>query len=125
DTHYAIKSETIYELTEILLHFVSHTYTNNTLTIAFEDKQLLLSTEVNGTVHITSFVNHSLKLLQSGKTTLTLSRKEHQWKDSIMMFNESILRTKNFEESLETITEGFIHYLPFVSCTMIYYSNTS
>lgn len=124
-THYEIKSETMYELTEALLHFVSHTYTNNILTIPFEDKQLLLSTEVNGTVHITSFVNHSLKLLQSGKTTLTLSRKEQQWKDAIMMFNESILRTKNFEEALETITEGFINYLPFERCAMFSYSTTN
>lgn len=125
NTHYEIKSETMYELTEALLHIVSHNYTNNILTIPFEDKQLLLSTEVNGTVHITSFINHSLKLLQSGKTTLTLSRKEQQWKDAIMMFNESILRARSFDETLETITEGFINYLPFERCAMFSYSKAN
>src|SRR5699024_5521222 len=75
-------------------------------------------------VHITPFINHSLQLLQSGKTTLTMSRKEQQWKDAVIMFNESILRARSFNDALESITEGFVNYLPFERCAIFSYSKT-
>lgn len=123
-THNDIKAQSMYKLTEDLLQFVCHDQTKNILTIPFEDKQLLLSAEVNGTVHITPFINHALQLLQSGKSTLTVSRKEQQWKDAVIMFNESILRARNFNDALETITEGFVNYLPFERCAIFSYSKT-
>lgn len=123
-THQEIKASSIYTLTDDLLHLVPHCHTKNILTIPFEDKHLLLCTEVNGTVHITSFVNHSLQLLQSGKTTLTTSRKEQQWKDAVIMFNESILRAQSYDDALEYITEGFVNYLPFERCAIFSYGKT-
>lgn len=123
-THHHIESETMYGLTEALLDYVSHSHTKNILTVPFEDKQLLLCTEVNGTVHITPFINHSLQLLQSGKTTLTVSRQEQHWKDAVIMFNESIIRARTFNDALETITEGFVNYLPFERCAIFSYSKT-
>lgn len=123
-THDEIKAKSMYKLTEDLLKIVSHNHTKNILTVPFEDKQLLLCTDVNGTVHITPFINHSLQLLQSGKTTLTVSRKGNQWKDAVIMFNESILRTRSFNDALEAITEGFVNYLPFERCAIFSYSKT-
>lgn len=122
--HYKIKAQTIYKLTEDLLEFVPYSHSNQILTIPFEDKYLLLCTKVNTPVHITTFVNHSLQLLQHGKTTLTVSQKEQQWKDAVLMFNESILRARNFNEALESITEGFVNYLPFERCAIFSYSKT-
>lgn len=40
------------------------------------------------------------------------------------MFNESILRARNFNDALETITEGFVNYLPFERCAIFSYSKT-
>jgi len=123
-THYEIKAKTLYKLTEDLLNYVSHSHTKNILTVPFEDKQLLLCTDVDGTVHITPFINHSLQLLQNSKTTLTISLKEQQWKDAVIMFNESILRARTFNDALEAITEGFVNYLPFERCAIFSYSKT-
>src|SRR5699024_4506367 len=81
---------------------------NKLLTIPFEDKQLLLSTEIGGTVQITSFINHALQLLQSGKDALQTSRQKQQWKDAVLMFNESIIRTRTVDDALEAITEVFV-----------------
>lgn len=119
-----IEAETMYGITESLLLYISNNEANNILTIPFEDKQLLLSTEFEGTVHITAFINHALQLLQSGKATLTTSRQEQQWKDAVIMFNESIIRSRTFNDALQTITEGFVNYLPFERCAIFSYSQT-
>src|SRR5699024_11725086 len=95
---------------------------NKLLTIPFEDKQLLLSTEIGGTVQITSFINHALQLLQSGKDALQTSRQKQQWKDAVLKFNESIIRTRTVDDALEDITEGFVNYLPFERSAIFSYS---
>src|SRR5690625_6550004 len=77
-----------------MLNYVPYSRNNKLLTIPFEDKQLLLSTEIGGTVQITSFINHALQLLQSGKDALQTSRQKQQWKDAVLMFNESIIRDR-------------------------------
>src|SRR5699024_3974226 len=116
--------ETMYDLTEKLLNFVSVSSENDILTIPFKDKQLILSTKVNGAIQITAFVNHALQLLQSGKSTLTASQREQKWKDAVIMFNESILPVRTFDDALDTITEGFVNYLPFERCAIFFYSKT-
>jgi len=117
-----LESDTIYGLTEKLLNYVPYSRNNKLLTIPFEDKQLLLSTEIGGTVQITSFINHALQLLQSGKDALQTSRQKQQWKDAVLMFNESIIRTRTFDDALEAITEGFVKYLPFERSAIFSYS---
>src|SRR5699024_9643164 len=107
-----LQSGAIYGSTEDLLNYAPDSRHDKLLTIPFEDKQLLLSTEIGGTVQITSFINHALQLLQSGKDALQTSRQKQQWKDAVLMFNESIIRTRTFDDALEAITEGFVKYLP-------------
>ncbi len=119
-----IEGETMYELTEHLLNFVQTSNKNNILTIPYKDKQLLLSAEVNGTIQITAFINHALQLLQSGKATLAATQREQKWKDAVIMFTESILQVRTFNDALETITEGFVNYLPFERCAIFSYSKT-
>lgn len=117
-----IKAATIFELTEALLKFTPHHHTNDILTVPFEDKYLLICTNTNGSVNFTTFMNHALQLLQSGKSTMSVTHNEQQWKDPVLMFNDSIIRVQNFNEALETITEGFINYLPFKRCAIFSYS---
>src|SRR5699024_3703347 len=76
------------------------------------------------TVNFTTFMNHALQLLQSGKSTLSITQHEQQWKDPVLMFNDSIIRVRNFNDALETITEGFINYLPFKRCAIFSYSKS-
>lgn len=122
--HNEIKEKTIFDLTESLLQFTPYNQTNDILTVPFENKYLLISTDTNGRVNFTTFMNHALQLLQSGKTTLSILENKQKWKDSVLMFNESIIRVQNFNEALETITEGFINYLPFKRCAIFSYSKT-
>lgn len=117
-----VKAETIFELTEVLLKFTSHKHSNDILTVPFEDKYLLICTDKDRTINFTTFMNHALQLLQSGKSSLSIIHQEQQWKDPVLMFNDSIIRARNFNDALETITEGFINYLPFKRCAIFSYS---
>src|SRR5699024_1212694 len=119
-----LAGESMYDLTEKLLSFVSISNENNILTIPFKNKQLIISTKINGAIQITAFVNHALQLLQSGKSTLTTLQNEQKWKDAVMMFNESILPVRTFDDALDTITKGFVNYLPFERCAIFSYSKT-
>lgn len=119
-----LAGESMYDLTEKLLNWVSISNENDILTIPFKDKQLILSTKINGAIQITAFVNHALQLLQSGKSTLIASQREQKWKDAVMMFNESILPVRTFDNALDTITKGFVNYLPFERCAIFSYSKT-
>lgn len=117
-----LKAETIFELTELLLKYTSHDSESDLLTIPFEDRYLLVCTKANRKVNFSSFMNHALQLLQNGKSTLSITQTEQQWKDPVLMFNDSIIRARNFNEALETITEGFVHYLPFKRSAIFSYS---
>src|SRR5699024_7797942 len=117
-----VKERTIFELTEVLLKFASHEHSNDILTIPFEDKYLLICTDTSRTINFTTFMNHALQLLQSGKANLSITQQEQQWKDSVLMLNDSIIRVKNLNDALKTITEGFINYLPFKRCAIFSYS---
>lgn len=120
--HSELKAETIFELTELLLKYTDYDNQNDILTIPFEEKYLLVSTNTNRTINFSSFMNHALQLLQNGKSTLSIKQNEQQWKDPVLMFNDSIIRVRNFNDALETITEGFINYLPFKRCAIFSYS---
>src|SRR5699024_5627567 len=117
-----LESDTIYVLTEKILNYVPYSHNNKLLTIPFEDKQLLLSTYIGGPVRTTQFINYTFQLLQSGKDALQTSRQKQQWKDAVLMFNESIIRTRTFDDALEAITEGFVKYLPFERSAIFSYS---
>lgn len=113
----------IYDLTEQILTYITHSNNKNVLTIPFENITLLLCADREYTHFIIPFINHALQLLQSGKTTLNITRQEQQWKDSVIMFQESLLRARNFEDALKQVTEGFVNYLPFKRCAIFSYSS--
>src|SRR5699024_810544 len=86
-----------------LLNYVPYSRNNKLLTIPFEDKQLLLSTEIGGTVQITSFINHTLQLLQSGKDSLQTSSQKQQWKSAVLMFNQLNIRNRTFDHAVPVV----------------------
>lgn len=43
---------------------------------------------------------------------------EAQWKDAVILFNEWIIRSQNFNESIENICFGFGYFLPFERCAL-------
>ncbi|MBM7714180.1 DNA-binding CsgD family transcriptional regulator [Bacillus thermophilus] len=120
--HVHIAAENIFDVTEQLLRYITHSHDKNVMTIPFENVTLLLCTEKNSTGHIAPFIHHALHLFQSSKTILNIARQEQRWKDSVMMFYESIMQAKSFKEALELVTKGFTDYLPFERCGIFSYS---
>jgi len=45
------------------------------------------------------------------------------WKDAVILFNEWIIRSQNFRESIENICFGFGHFLPFKRCALFKFTN--
>lgn len=45
------------------------------------------------------------------------------WKDAVILFNEWIIRSQNFKESIENICFGFGYFLPFKRCALFKITN--
>lgn len=45
------------------------------------------------------------------------------WKDAVILFNEWIIRSQNFRESIENICFGFGYFLPFKRCALFKFTN--
>src|SRR5699024_5670319 len=63
-----------------------------------------------------------LEIFQKGKKTVNKTKQKQQWKDSVILFHESIMRSQSLDEATENITSGFVHYLPFERCALFSYS---
>ena len=60
-----------------------------------------------------------------GEVMLFQSEKENCsiWKDAVILFNEWIIRSQNFQESVENISFGFGYFLPFERCALFKFTN--
>lgn len=121
-TNIPMEAETIYSMIELLLEHIARSNKEMILPIPFEDKTLLICTEKDQAEHVLPLITYALQLFQSGKTTLKMTRQEQQWKDTVIMFNESIIRARTFNDAVDIITEGFVNYLPFERCALFSYS---
>lgn len=120
----ALKADTIYSLSELLLNQMNQKDRRqfNVLPIPHQDVTLLVCVKHEDTAHIMPFITYSLQIFQNGKDTFKVTKQEQQWKDSVIMFNETILRSHTYNEALENITAGFVNYLPFERCALFSYS---
>lgn len=118
------QANSIYELSEQLLKQMSSKEQSQrtVLPVPYEDKTLLIGVDQQEAAHIIPFITYSLQIYQNGKEILQTKREEQQWKDSVIMFNESIMKAHSFNESVENITSGFVNYLPFERCALFSYS---
>ncbi len=48
---------------------------------------------------------------------------KNAWKDAVILFNEWIIRSQNFRESVENICFGFGYFLPFERCALFRFAN--
>lgn len=119
-----LKANTIYGLSELLLQQMPEIKgkQRTVLPIPYDDGTLLVELDQKDTAHIIPFITYSLQVFQSGENILKTKRQDQQWKDSVIMFNETIMRAHSFNESVENITAGFVNYLPFERCALFSYS---
>lgn len=120
-----LEADTIYSLSEMLLKQMSHDQVRhrNVLPVPYEDGTLLLCINKEDTSHIIPFITYSLQVFKNGRDALKLKRQERQWKDSVIMFNETMIRSSTYENAVENITAGFVNYLPFERCALFSYSD--
>jgi DNA-binding CsgD family transcriptional regulator len=115
---------TIYGLSELLLDQMAYEERRKftVFPIPYEDITILVCVLKEDSTHVVPFISYALQVFQDGKESFTMTKQDQQWKDSVIMFNESIMRSQNFKEAVETITAGFVNYLPFERCALFSYS---
>ena len=121
-----IEANTIYSLTELLLEgkFGHDNRAINVFPIPYEDKTLLICIYSEDAERIVPFVTYALQTFKIGNDMLEKTKYNHDWKDAVMMFNESIIHSNSYGEVIENTTEGLIKYLPFERCALFSYSKT-
>ncbi|HLS09154.1 response regulator transcription factor [Lentibacillus sp.] len=120
----SLKADTLYALSELLLSQMTQQYRKkyNVLPIPHEDVTLLICVHHDDTSHVMPFITYALQMFKNGKDSFEITKQEQQWKDSVIMFNETIMRSNNYNEAIENITAGFVNYLPFERCALFSYS---
>lgn len=117
------RGETIYSLTENILKDESDGDRLNVFSIPHEQFVLLFCTQQENVTDLMQYLNYSLQMLKTGKTSLEAVKQQQQWKDAVILFQDSLIRAKTFDETLKLITEGFINYLPFERCAIFSYTS--
>ncbi|AUJ23295.1 response regulator transcription factor [Virgibacillus dokdonensis] len=117
------KASTFFNLTEELLKSMPYSNNKNTITIPYKYSTLLICIDRKGAGYTIPFINYILQLFENSSRRLKAPRQEQQWKDSVIMFYESIIEAKTFDESVKLVTQGFINYLPFERCGIFSYSS--
>lgn len=119
-----LEADTLYNLSEELLSQMPKTEQgkHTVLPIPYDEGTLLLCTKQESVSHILPFVTYALNVFLNGKESLKMTKQENQWKDSVILFNETIMRSQSFDDAVESITEGFVNYLPFERCALFSYS---
>lgn len=118
----AIMAYSLFELTDLLLVELQQENDHSIMTVPYGDMTLLVCTMKKDTGHIMPFVHHAIQLLENGKQTMEKAIASQRWMDAVLLFNESMIRAHTLEAALETITTGFVHYLPFKRCAIFSYS---
>lgn len=115
--------ETLYILTEkILQNIKGHNEKNYLFSLPYEQKIILFCTRDSNVSELQKYISYMLQRLKNGKQTLQNIRYQDQWKDPVVLFQDSLMKVNTFHEALKTITEGFVHYLPFERSAIFSYS---
>ncbi|WP_176371328.1 response regulator transcription factor [Litchfieldia alkalitelluris] len=119
-----LKANSIFALSELMLRQMEDQdrkiYT--VLPIPYQDITILICVTDDDASRVIPFVTYALQIFENGKDTLTKTKDEQHWKDSVIMFNETLLHSNNYHEAMEHITAGYVNYLPFERCALFSYS---
>ncbi|MFJ7728816.1 LuxR C-terminal-related transcriptional regulator [Neobacillus sp. NPDC097160] len=79
--------------------------------------KITYSSKLHPSVHYLFSKISEVMLFQSEKENYSI------WKDAVILFNEWIIRSQNFKESVENICFGFGYFLPFERCALFKFTN--
>lgn len=119
-----LKADSIFQLTELLLEESEpeDRRQHQVLPISYEEATLLFCVDKEDAADFIPFITYVLKTFQQGYDALLQSRQEQDWKDSVILFNEMVMRSTTYQDAAENITKGFVEYLPFERSALFSYS---
>jgi DNA-binding CsgD family transcriptional regulator len=79
--------------------------------------KITYSSKLHPSVHYLFSKISEVMLYQSDKEAYSI------WKDAVILFNEWIIRSQNFQESIENICYGFGYFLPFERSALFKFAN--
>lgn len=104
---------------ELMYSLFGNTLHEQRLPILWKKELLLFGTgSANTYSQCIPLVFSILQTSQSKKNKMHAIHKGDQWKDAVILFNEWIIRSQNFNESIENISFGFGYFLPFQRCAL-------
>ncbi|PDM39131.1 DNA-binding response regulator [Parageobacillus toebii] len=95
--------------------------------------RIAYSTKLHPSVHYLFFKLNETLLYQMNEQSFNMRQLQSEsayadvgrdlWKDAVILFDEWILRSQTFQESIENICFGFAHFLPFQRCALFKFVN--
>ncbi|WHY79105.1 response regulator transcription factor [Neobacillus sp. WH10] len=79
--------------------------------------RIAYSSKLHPSVHYLFSKISEVMLFQTEKENYSI------WKDAVILFNEWLIRSQNFKESVENICFGFGYFLPFERCALFKFTN--
>ncbi|WP_027407643.1 helix-turn-helix domain-containing protein [Anoxybacteroides tepidamans] len=101
---------------------VANVLSSSRLPIPWKNELLLFGTTTHHHIDL-DVVFHILRKFQLEEERQLCCLQENLWKDAVILFNEWIIRSQNFQEAIENICFGFGHFLPFERCALFKFSN--
>ncbi|WP_085522947.1 LuxR C-terminal-related transcriptional regulator [Tuberibacillus sp. Marseille-P3662] len=119
-------STTLFQLSERLFQQIPPYDRKNKemLSLPWEEEIWFFCTNEAHSKYLLPMITFSLHYLHVGQNAVAFFEQQQQWKDAVILFNEWVMRSENFNEAIQNITSGFVHYLPFERCALFSYSNT-
>ncbi|WP_177167258.1 response regulator transcription factor [Salinibacillus kushneri] len=118
-----LEADSLFQLSDILLHRSEKDEEKQiVLPIPYNDRSVLICISEHEAAQVIPLITYSLQVIKKGQDTFENAQEKDQWKDSVILFNEAIMRSQTFNDAVERITAGFVEYLPFERCALFSYS---
>lgn len=120
------KERSLYSVIELILDRLE-SYTDeqySVIPIPFNNQIILFCINEITPFNTISFINYILKILKYEKDSLQNFTIRKHWDESIIMFQQSIIKSQNFNELIKNIADGLVNYFPYERCAIFSYSAT-
>ncbi|MCZ0754566.1 LuxR C-terminal-related transcriptional regulator [Anoxybacillus sp. J5B_2022] len=88
------------------------------LPVPWKNELLLFGVEDKEVAERLAVSVHLFRAFQEEEEKTFRRWQESRWKDAVILFNEWIIRSQNFQEAMENICFGFGYFLPFERCAL-------
>lgn len=121
----SIQAPSLHYLSDAILRLLSGTGDNRQVDVfplSIDQDTYLFCIPQSESNRIKPFFTLSLELLKQNEHLFETMQVKNDWKDSLILFDEWIMLANNFEEAIDKVVSGFVHYLPFKRAALFYYS---